>query len=83
MDYNSSSKECVLRDGVEKPNRYKNDKYIGNVLIIQEKSTGNENESCPVDTAKGGYISFEFCQPVTFHAAGLLDVDRDESAHIN
>jgi hypothetical protein len=80
MDYNSSSNECVLRNGVETPSPYKNDKYIGQVLIIQEKSTGNENESCPDDTAKCGCISFEFCQPMTFHAAGLLDVDRDESA---
>jgi hypothetical protein len=80
MDYNSSSNECVLRNGVETPYQYKNDKYIGQVLIVQEKSAGNENESCSDDTTKCGYISFEFYQPVTFHAVGLLDVDRDESA---
>jgi hypothetical protein len=82
MDYNSSTKKCVLRNGVETPNPYKNDKYLGKVLIIQEISTGDENKSIPDDTGSGGYIMFEFCKPVTLNAGRLLDVDGTESADI-
>ena len=39
-------------------------------------------ESCPDDTGKGGYIEFEFCQPVSVTAGRLLDVDASESADI-
>jgi hypothetical protein len=50
--------------------------YLGNVLIIQEKGD-NEPLSCPDDSAAGGTISFDFCEPVICHfqAGQLLDVD--------
>jgi hypothetical protein len=78
-----SGGQCVLKGGVEQANPYKNDKYLGNVLIIQEKyNIANEMQSCPDDTGSGGYILFEFCEPVTFNTGSLLDVDAAESAKI-
>jgi hypothetical protein len=61
------------------PNPFKNDKYLGNVLIIQERRPGEPN-SCPDDTAAGGSITFDFCEPVFFQTLELLDVDFAESA---
>jgi hypothetical protein len=52
-------------------NPYKNDKYDGNVLIVQERRAGEPN-SCPLDSGAGGSISFEFCQPVFFQSATLV-----------
>ncbi|KAL3914431.1 MAG: hypothetical protein SGARI_000124 [Bacillariaceae sp.] len=73
-------------NGEKIDNPYKNDHYLGNVLIIQEYhakgSDAAEMNSCPDDTGKGGYIMFEFCQPVSVNAGRLLDVDGNESADI-
>ena len=77
MDYRND--KSVLNNG-NQPNPFKNDKYLGNVLIIQEKSNGNEINSCLDDSANGGYIMFEFCQAVTFKVGGILDGDGAESA---
>jgi hypothetical protein len=63
------------------PNRNINDVYIGNILIIQEKGT-NEPFSCPDDSAAGGTITFDFCEPVIFKSSQLLDIDGVESAQL-
>jgi hypothetical protein len=52
--------------------------YLGNVLIIQEKGK-NEPNSCPDDSAAGGTISFDFCEPVSFQFLQLLDIDDDDT----
>jgi hypothetical protein len=57
-------------NGQKQDNPYKNDKPLGNVLIIQES-----NKACQDDSASGGTIKFEFCQPVAVRMAELLDVD--------
>jgi hypothetical protein len=83
MDFKNG--QCVLRNGVQTPNPYVNDKYLGNVLILQEYQGGTdaqEMNACPDDTGKGGYIQFDFCQPVDVKAGRLLDVDGAESADI-
>ncbi|KAL3923230.1 MAG: hypothetical protein SGILL_001775, partial [Bacillariaceae sp.] len=89
MEYDKNSKSCYYdydSAGNLIDNPYKNDKYLGNVLILQEYhakgSDALEMESCPDDTGKGGYIMFEFCQPVNVNAGRLLDVDGGESADI-
>jgi hypothetical protein len=69
---------CVYKNGKQTPNPYKNDKYLGNVLVIQEFQGGTnqqEMNSCPDDSAYGGIIKFQFCKPVTFKAAGLFDIN--------
>jgi hypothetical protein len=86
MTHTSSGCEFIYENGQKIDNPYKNDKYLGNVLIIQEfharGSDAAEMNSCPDDTGLGGYIEFEFCQPVSVNAGRLLDVDGAESADI-
>lgn len=59
------------------PNPYKNCEPLGNVLIIQES-----NKSCPDDTAKGGWINFDFTEPAHVALAKLLDVDEGNTPEI-
>ncbi|KAL3939590.1 MAG: hypothetical protein SGARI_001314, partial [Bacillariaceae sp.] len=83
MKHTSGGCQYLYENGQKIPNPYKNDEYLGNVLVIQEKRSSNEMNSCPDDTGRGGYIMFEFCQPVTVNAGRLLDVDGAESADIS
>ena len=87
MTHGSGSTCNFVLDGNNQKieNEFKNDKYLGNVLILQEYQGGTdaqEMNSCPDDTGKGGYIQFDFCQPVDVTAGKLLDVDGAESADI-
>ncbi|KAL3921821.1 MAG: hypothetical protein SGILL_002544, partial [Bacillariaceae sp.] len=70
---------CVLKDGMETPNPYMNDFALNNVLIIQEDNGAND---CPDDTAAGGRLIFEFCEPVFLQAARILDVDGSETSNV-
>ncbi|KAL3916710.1 MAG: hypothetical protein SGILL_005055 [Bacillariaceae sp.] len=86
MTHNGTGCDFVYDNNEKIPNPYKNDKYLGKVLVIQEwhnlGGDAEEMDSCPDDTGKGGYIEFEFCEPVSLSAGRLLDVDGTESAKI-
>jgi hypothetical protein len=83
MEYNASSKPpCQLKNGIETVNPYVNDKPLGNVLVIQERTidvNDDDNKACPHDSPNGGYIMFEFCQPVTLQRGSFLSLQGNPS----
>jgi len=68
---------CVLKDGIKQDNPWKNDKPIGNVIIIQET-----DKDCPDDSLDGGVIKFEFCHATAVNIAKLLDVDESNNTPV-
>jgi len=72
-----TNKKCEYvydKMGNRQDNPWKNDKPLGNVLIIQET-----NKDCADDSQQGGTITFDFKQPATVNLAKLLDVDESEN----